>query len=157
MTVDNAGVVSRVRLEVEVAGKVKGAQRPRAFVRGKHASVHMSGDHVEAERRITVVAREEWGSAAPLDEAVGLTVVTWHAPPKAVQLKRNANRPAVPYTGKPDADNVAKLVMDALTRAGVWRDDTLVARLTVIRWWLPLGEDSRPVGLERVRVLVTSC
>lgn len=36
------------------------------------------------------------------------------------------------HTGKPDADNLAKAVLDALTQLGAfWRDDSQVARLAV--------------------------
>jgi crossover junction endodeoxyribonuclease RusA len=35
------------------------------------------------------------------------------------------------HTGKPDADNLAKAVMDALSALRVWRDDAQVAHLYV--------------------------
>jgi Holliday junction resolvase RusA-like endonuclease len=31
-----------------------------------------------------------------------------------------------PHVGKPDVDNLLKSTMDALTNAGVWKDDSLV-------------------------------
>lgn len=36
---------------------------------------------------------------------------------------------------RPDADNLAKAVMDALTDIGVWRDDSQVMRLKVSKYW----------------------
>jgi len=39
------------------------------------------------------------------------------------------------HTSKPDADNLAKAVMDVLTRLGAWTDDALVWDLSVKRRW----------------------
>lgn len=40
------------------------------------------------------------------------------------------------HVSKPDADNLAKLVLDRITRGGrIWRDDSQVARLTVEKFW----------------------
>lgn len=35
------------------------------------------------------------------------------------------------HTGKPDTDNLAKPILDALTKAGMWKDDSQVADLYV--------------------------
>jgi Holliday junction resolvase RusA-like endonuclease len=40
------------------------------------------------------------------------------------------------HVSKPDADNLAKLVLDRITRGGrIWRDDSQVAKLTVEKYW----------------------
>lgn len=145
-----------LRLRVQVLGKPRGAQRPRAYVRGKHASVYTADEHAAAEARIVATVAGRWSGQPPLDEPVELWIVAWHTPPKARRRKRDANSPALPYTGKPDADNLAKLVMDAMTRAGVWVDDTRVHRLVVERWYLPLDGRSCPVGVERVEIDVAT-
>jgi len=42
----------------------------------------------------------------------------------------------VHHSGKPDADNLAKLVMDQITKSGrVWRDDSQVVSLRVEKLW----------------------
>jgi Holliday junction resolvase RusA-like endonuclease len=42
----------------------------------------------------------------------------------------------VHHSGKPDADNLAKLVMDQITKSGrVWRDDSQVVSLTAHKIW----------------------
>jgi len=40
---------------------------------------------------------------------------------------------------KPDADNYAKAVMDAMTKAGIWHDDSQVAFLAVKKQWGGIG------------------
>jgi Holliday junction resolvase RusA-like endonuclease len=117
--------------------------------------VHLADDHVEAERRITAYAVGAWGGRPPLTGPVGVEVTTWHPRPLAARRKRDRCASPSLFVGKPDADNVAKLVLDALTRAGVWRDDTQVAGLVVWRWRLPLDERSEHVGQERTEVRVS--
>lgn len=45
---------------------------------------------------------------------------------------------------KPDVDNYAKAVLDAMTKAGVWDDDTQVAFLAVKKEW----GDEASIGIE---------
>ena len=45
-----------------------------------------------------------------------------------------ASAPARP-TGKPDRDNLDKAVCDAITAAGVWRDDSQVTSGTIRKRW----------------------
>lgn len=40
----------------------------------------------------------------------------------------------LPKVTKPDVDNVAKALVDAMTRAGFWRDDSQVARLVLEKY-----------------------
>ena len=37
--------------------------------------------------------------------------------------------------GKPDVDNLQKLLQDCMTAAGFWRDDAQVASLTAEKFW----------------------
>jgi Holliday junction resolvase RusA-like endonuclease len=55
---------------------------------------------------------------------------------------------AFPACAKPDADNVAKLILDALTQAGVIADDKAVWSLSVKKRWVAVGGE---VGVD-VRV-----
>lgn len=45
---------------------------------------------------------------------------------------------------KPDVDNYAKPVLDAMTKAGVFRDDSQVAMLAVLKKW----GDEPSIGIE---------
>ena len=44
-----------------------------------------------------------------------------------------------PHTARPDADNLAKLVLDAVMRAGLIGDDSGVARLVIVKAWASSG------------------
>ncbi len=50
-------------------------------------------------------------------------------------LKRSA--PSTPHAKAPDADKIARLLLDALTLAGVYQDDGQVAQLNVEKRWAP--------------------
>ena len=126
-------------VEFRVFGAPQGARRHRVARRGANVVAYHGSDHVTAEERLRaacLVASQGARFAGP----VMVHVRTVHARP--ARLRRRADRcKRTRYTGKPDADNVAKLVMDACTLAGVWRDDTCVATLVVERWYAHLDED----------------
>ena len=52
----------------------------------------------------------------------------------------------LPHTERPDADNLVKSILDAMTRAGVWEDDAQVYELRVRKF-----RTSRPRWTVRVR------
>lgn len=147
-------------LSISVPGKPQGAKRHRAARRGSRVVTFHDADHLDAEERIRRVAAHAWHGSThpadrpPLDRPVAIEITTWHARPARMRRRKDAGSWPVPYTGKPDADNVAKLVMDALTKAGVWTDDTRVADLVVRRRYLALGADCLPIGVERVEIRV---
>lgn len=56
-------------------------------------------------------------------------VFTFRPPASALE------RIGQPHTERPDADNISKLVLDAMVRSRVLADDSLVAALPVEKWW----------------------
>lgn len=143
-----------VVLDFVVLGTPQGARRHRTALRGNRAVAYHDAAHAASEQAIAQLAHIRWG-CQPLDEPLTLRIVTHHQRPQALsKARRWWGDGARPFVGKPDADNIAKLVMDALTKAGVWVDDTRVARLVVERWYLPVGVDGSQVGVERTEVEV---
>ena len=59
---------------------------------------------------------------------------------------RDRTRWGLAHTARPDADNLAKLAVDALSAAGVIGDDAKVARLEVVKVWGP--ESGKGMGVE---------
>ena len=107
-------------------GAPKGQPRPRAFVRGKRAAVYDPGT-AEGWKSCVAQAVKEL-EARMIDQPVGLDLVFDMPRPKIHYTKKGALKPDSPFwfTGKPDFDNLAKAVADAITQIGVWRDDSLV-------------------------------
>lgn len=144
------------RLEVLVQYAVRGAARPRASRRGRDkVAIHMDPAHSAAEQvlstTIYLAARAAGWSRVARPALVSVDVELVVARPQAEMGSRWPDG-RYPIGGKPDVDNVAKLVMDAATKAGVWDDDTQVWDLRVRRWRVARGQEaSTRVVFERLR------
>lgn len=106
---------------------VEGQRRPRAYVRNGHAGMYkLDADRVREGviRAAFLKAREDAGyPAEPPEGAVWVLVsCTWPV----------AKGKGCEFTRKPDVDNVAKSVLDALNGAA-YGDDSQVTRLEVIK------------------------
>jgi Holliday junction resolvase RusA-like endonuclease len=66
----------------------------------------------------------------PLTNPIRLRVSFFLPRPKAMK-----GEAAVPHVKKPDVDNLLKAVMDAMTNAGVWKDDALVYVTEAGKWY----------------------
>lgn len=116
---------------VRVEGTPKPQPRPRAFVRGKHAGVYnpASAD----DWREAVQAAFEEALMASMEPLLGGGLwleVEFHLPrPAALRRKKDPDHALWNARKRPDLDNLAKAVMDAMTKAGVWDDDGQVCDL----------------------------
>lgn len=129
-----------------VAGTPKAQPRPRATIRGKHASIYDCGTANEWKYKVAMKLREvvEKLGIEPTDKPVVLYIGLQIARPKSHyyqsakhfgMLKPNATRW---HTSKPDADNFAKAIMDAINDSHlVWRDDSQVCFLQTTKEYAP--------------------
>lgn len=125
-----------------VAGEPKGQPRPRAFAMriGDKATARMYDSGTADDWKVAVVVEaKQHRPATPFTGPVALQMAFWFRRPKshygsgknAAVLRFDAPKYQVT---KPDADNLAKAVMDALTTmGGLWNDDTQVAQLRVVK------------------------
>jgi crossover junction endodeoxyribonuclease RusA len=88
----------------------------RHVVIGRHARVLISRAGREYQANVQAEVLSRWGVLRPTEDRLQVTVTT-HAPTRR----------------RMDLDNVCKALLDALTAAQVWRDDSQIDRLTVIR------------------------
>lgn len=130
-------------LAFTITGEPKGQPRPRAFAR-KMGSVHVA-------RFYDSDVADEWKRAVQIVVLDASIVHKWPLTlgPVAISMCFSLPRPKshfgakglkasapVHHSGKPDADNLAKLVMDQITKSGrVWRDDSQVVSLSVGKLW----------------------
>lgn len=144
-----------IALEVTIPGEPTGKGRPIFARRGAHVTTRTPPSTARWEQFAAAAFDEAWRHAPPVfrDEAVTVEIVALMPRTKA-QQPRARRRVPVPegrlvHTGKPDVDNIGKIVLDALVLAGVLEDDTSVTRLVVERWRVAADE----VPGVRVRVI----
>lgn len=136
MTAMDTPSTPRNAIEFFAEGLPKGQPRPRAFSRGGHAAVYDPGTAEGWKGQIAIAAQPHLPNA-PIVCPVSLEL--WFAMPRPKShfrtridgyglLKDDA---PTWHIGKPDCDNLAKAVLDALTTLRMWADDALVASLSV--------------------------
>lgn len=115
-----------------VHGLPKAQPRPRACIRGKHASVYDAGTANDWKYSVARTAREN-APEKPFSGPVALFITIYLPRPKShfyTGKKRGGElREDAPIycAKKPDVDNYVKAIMDALTDSGViWIDDAQV-------------------------------
>lgn len=116
-------------------GCPKGQPRMRAFARKFGAKwmarVYDPGTAEAWKSQIAIAAKPH--IAAPLENPVRLEIVFNFPRPRGHFRSNGTVKPNAPrfHTAKPDADNAAKAVMDALTILGAWLDDKQIVQLIV--------------------------
>ena len=130
-----------------IFGDPKGQPRARAFARkmgAKHVARMYDSDVADAwKRAVDLGIEREWEHMAQplvLDPvgAFEVKLTFFFRRPKSHYGKGGHVKASAPvcHVSKPDADNLAKLVLDRITRGGrIWRDDSQVARLRVEKFW----------------------
>jgi len=132
-------------LNIFIFGDPKGQPRARAFARkmgSKHVARMYDSDVADAWKRAVHLGIEREHQAQPvvLDPvgAFEVKLTFFFRRPKSHYGKGGHVKASAPvcHVSKPDADNLAKLVLDRITRGGqIWRDDSQVARLRVEKFW----------------------
>jgi Holliday junction resolvase RusA-like endonuclease len=127
-----------------IYGDPKGQPRARAFARkmgAKHVARMYDSDVADAwKRAVDLGIERELKSAGALDPvgAFECKLAFFFRRPKSHYGKGGHVKASAPiyHVSKPDADNLAKLVLDRITRSGrIWRDDSQVAKLRVEKYW----------------------
>lgn len=110
----------------DVWGNVRGKGRPR-FARGGHAyTPKTTRDYERAIREAFENAPER--PPEPFSGPISVCIMTYRQLPKSTPKRVTSE----PDTHKPDVDNMAKIVLDALNGVA-WLDDAQVTSLTVVK------------------------
>jgi Holliday junction resolvase RusA-like endonuclease len=128
-------------LTLTIPGEPVGKGRPKFARRGAFVTTRTPEKTAAWEAGAATLMSEAWAGRAPLDQPVALTVEAIAGRSKDLLLKSPTNKGGLtrkalerePHlverlwrTKKPDGDNVAKAVGDALVKAGVVCDDTRI-------------------------------
>lgn len=133
-----------------VQGHPKGQPRMRAFARrmGEKVIARVyDGGSAEGWKGQVALAAKEYLPVPPFEIPVVLHLEFYFPRPRSHYRagKRSAElRDSAPgyFTSRPDADNLSKAVMDALTVLRMWRDDAQVVHLIARK----LYDDGRGPG-----------
>jgi len=122
-------------IQAWIPGEPKGQPRPRAFARNGMVRMYDPGT-AEGWKSCIAAALVGKVPAEPMTGPIMVTMAFSMPRPRnhyrtGKQSHRLRDDAPVYHTGKPDADNLAKAVMDALSALRVWRDDAQVAHLYV--------------------------
>lgn len=137
-----------IRFTVPAVPVAQPRQRHRAFVANGRTIV---GNYTPASHPVTAFkasvrqAAHEAYQGPPMEGPLRLTVSFVMPRPKGMMWKKR-EMPRVPHTKKPDADNLAKAVKDALSKQ-CWRDDCQVCCLWVDKW-IAAGDEQPHVSVE---------
>ena len=126
-----------------VSGEPKGKGRPRATIRGKHASVYTPAETAMYENHVAQCYLSKYADCPMFEGALRVVVHAYFKYPRAaywpVNKKHNGELRAEwkgrGHITKPDLDNVVKAILDGLNKANVWRDDSQVAILVAYKMY----------------------
>lgn len=118
-----------------IPGEPKGKGRPRFTRQGGFVKTYTPEetvsyeDHVRNEYRLAAQGRTFTGE-------VHMTIDCYFSIPKRTSKKKSALMVSgqIRPTKKPDADNIAKIIADALNNVA-YKDDTQIVELIVRRWY----------------------
>jgi len=117
-----------VSITFTIPGEPVPQPRPRVSTRGGFARAYVPKDHAVHAYRQAVAAAARAASVADTGEPLNVVIDAVFSRPKS-HLNAAGVKPTAPRLPRPDVDNLAKAVLDALQ--DVIGDDTCVGRLVV--------------------------
>ena len=129
-------MITRITIPIEAVAKA----RPR---KGKYGTMYTPTTTQKFEDTVRYFASKE--IATPSDDTVRLSIKIFLKRPKRLVWKRKS-MPAILCDKKPDIDNYAKSIMDALSGIA-YRDDNQIAILHVEKWYCS-GDDRPHIDIE---------
>lgn len=110
-----------------VLGTPKGKSRPRFTTRGKYVQTYQPKEDKVREAAIKAAYLAAAGNVGPHSGPVAMTIEAVFLKPESWSKNKKLTTGA--KTSKPDVDNIAKLVQDALNKVA-YLDDAQIVRVT---------------------------
>jgi len=119
----------------EVHGIPKPQPRGRSVMRGGHAGVYDPGT-ADYWKALVREASRPAKPKEPLGGPLAVTIYFRFDRPNTHYGKKGV-KPSAPvyHTQRPDVDNLAKAVLDALTNEAWWKDDDQIFSLSIVKSW----------------------
>jgi Holliday junction resolvase RusA-like endonuclease len=131
-------VRTHFRVDLLIAAMPTPRPRFRAIpVRGKTiVNTYYPKEYQEHVKHLKALLSEKLADHVCISTPVCVDIDVTLTKPKTTKL----------HAPKPDVDNYAKGILDALTQIGAWDDDTLVVELRVTKQWGAFDEIGITVG-----------
>lgn len=107
-----------------VRGIPKATPRMKACIRGDRAGVYDPGTAAEWKTMVYLEAKQR-RPKEPFTVPIRCDITFFMPRPKSLMRKKDYDG-IIPHDKKPDRDNLEKTILDALTLAGFWKDDSQV-------------------------------
>jgi len=120
-----------------VAGQPVPQPRPRVSTAGGFARAYVPGKHPVHAYRQSLAAAARGAGLTTTGEPLNVVIDAVFERPKS-HMRKTGVKPDAPKLPRPDVDNIAKAVLDALQ--DVMGDDSLVGRLVVEKSY---GQEAR--------------
>lgn len=131
-----------MKVEFTVPGIPVGKGRPR-FMKNGHT--YTPEKTREYENKVVLCWKSQSGKGFADGIPLSATVTAFFTVPRSTSKKKAAALDGTPHTKRPDADNVAKAILDALN-GHAYNDDSAIALLTVRKY--------QTTGAPRVEVII---
>jgi Holliday junction resolvase RusA-like endonuclease len=120
-----------------VAGQPVPQPRPRVSTAGGFARAYVPGKHPVHAYREAIAAAAQGAGLTTTGEVLNVVIDAVFERPKS-HMRKAGVKPDAPKLPRPDVDNIAKAVLDALQ--DVMGDDSMVGRLVVEKSY---GQEAR--------------
>ena len=142
------GITKEMRYKFEVTEKAVGKARPRYSARTHRMYTPIKTSSFEEKVRNAFL--EKYNIQTELSEKpIDVIIKIWFKTPKSLSKKKKSALLYTPYDKKPDCDNLAKSILDALNGLA-YKDDKQVTYLSIEKMY---GEENKiEIDLEEVSV-----
>ena len=123
-------------MKFELKIKPKGKGRPRFARRGKYVSAYTPKTTVEYEKTIKDAFLEQCVDQYDKEYSGPIKVSIWafFEPLKSYSKKKRLELIETPHLKTPDADNIAKSILDALNGIA-WKDDSQISDIDIHKYY----------------------
>jgi Holliday junction resolvase RusA-like endonuclease len=133
--------------KVVIYGNPRGKGRPRFAFKGGHA--YTDAATTEYEGRVLKAWKCENNFTFTDKAPISVFIKAYFPVPVSYSKKKRAVLFDTPFTGKPDADNIAKIILDGLNRKdGAWKDDAQIDVLVVTKRYVSSDAEQPRVEVE---------
>lgn len=123
-----------MKIEFNVPGTPKGKGRPQFARKGKIVVTRTPESTVSYEELIRWCWKTQSGRQFPDDTALKVAIHCYFPIAKSLSKKKRFALIGKPHTSRPDCDNIAKTIIDALNRLAFY-DDSAICELRITKMY----------------------